>query len=231
MSTPSLQRLYAIRLRMLSNFNSRLKIAWKSFQQDTVKELRKRKNLEWTLFHNGYYMDYFAQPWAPTYMPSEVPFVDISSGKAVVPGTGDDKVTWTHSTDVAKFASRAISMAPWSWKEHSWTVGDKVSFNELIAAAEKARGIKFDVTYEPLEKLREGKITRIPAKSAHIAHYSTEDFDATDVILGMFAGLGAAMVLGDLDIKEEDSLNAQFPDIETVKLVPFIVKYWAGKHI
>ena len=86
-----------------------------------------------------------------------------------------------------------------------------------------------DVTYDSLEKLKSGMVTRIPANDAHIAHYSTPDFDATDAILGMFSGLGTAMALGDLDIKEEDALNAQFPDIETIKLVPFIEKYWTGK--
>ncbi|KAF2097284.1 NAD(P)-binding protein [Rhizodiscina lignyota] len=208
----------------------RLKIIWKSFQQDTVKELRKHPSIEWTLFHNGYFMDYFGQPYALTYMPSEVPFVDIEACKAAIPGTGEERVVFTHSTDMAKFVSRAIGMKPGSWKEHSWIIGDKVTFHEIVATAEKARGVKFDVAYDPLEKLREGKVTRIPANDAHIAHYSTEKFDATDVILGMFAGLGTAMALGDLDIKEEDALNANFPDIKTVKLVAFIEKYWTGRQ-
>ena len=164
-------------------------------------------------------------------MPSEVPFVDIEACQATIPGTGEELVAWTHTTDVAKFVSRAISMEPRAWKEHSWIVGDKVTFHQILAAAEKARGVKFKVTYDSLERLRSGKVTPIPANKAHAALYSTPDFDATDLLMTMFAGIGAAMASGDLDIAEEDSLNVQFPDIKTIKAVEFIEMYWGGKGV
>ena len=75
------------------------------------------------MFHNGYFLDYFGQPWAETYFPSEVPFVDIANGKAVVPGDGEVGVVFTHSTDVARFVSRAVGMEKGLWREHSWIVG------------------------------------------------------------------------------------------------------------
>jgi nucleoside-diphosphate-sugar epimerase len=163
-------------------------------------------------------------------MPSEVPFVDIEACQATIPGTGEELVAWAHTTDVAKFVSRAISMEPGTWKEHSWIVGDKVTFHDILAAAEKARSVKFEVTYDSLQKLRSGDVTPIPANKAHAALYSTPEFDATPVLMAMFAGIGAAMAAGDLDIAEEDSLNAQFPDIKTIKVLEFIEKYWGGKH-
>jgi nucleoside-diphosphate-sugar epimerase len=175
-------------------------------------------------------MDYFGQPWAPTHMPSEVPFVDIEACQATIPGTGDEQVAWTHTTDLAKFVNRAISMEPGTWPEHSWIVGDKVTFHQILTVAEKARGVKFNVTYDSLEKLRNGKVTPIPANKAHAALYSTPEFDATDRLMAMFAGIGAAMASGDLDIAEKDSLNSQFPDIKTIKVIKFIEKYWGGKH-
>jgi hypothetical protein len=46
----------------------------------------------------------------------------------------------------------------------------------------------------------------------------------------MFAGIGTAIVSGHLDVPESESLNAEFPDIETVKVAEFIEKYWTGKH-
>lgn len=210
--------------------SSMLKIPFAGIMRDIVKELRKHPELEWTLFHTGYFLDYFGQPWCPTHMPSEVPFVDIEACQATIPGTGEERVVWTHTTDVAKFVSRAISMPPGTWPEHSWIVGDKVTFHQILAAAEKARGAKFQVTYDALEKLRSGKVTPIPANKAHAALYSTPEFDATDVILEMFAGIGVAMAGGDLDIAENDTLNALFPDIKTIKVVEFIEKYWTGKH-
>lgn len=198
-------------------------------QNETAKELKRHKSLEWTLFHNGYFMDYFGQPWAPTHMPSEVPFVDIEACQATIPGTGEEQVVWTHTTDVAKFVSRAISMEPGTWKEHSWIIGDKTTFHEILAAAEKARGVKFKVTYDSLEKLRSGEVTPIPANKVHAALYSTPEFDATDILMGMFAGIGAAMAAGDVDIDEKDALNAHFPDIKTIKVTEFIEKHWTGK--
>jgi nucleoside-diphosphate-sugar epimerase len=163
-------------------------------------------------------------------MPSEVPFVDIEACQATIPGTGEEQIVWTHTTDVAKFVSRAISMKPGAWKEHSWIVVDKVTFHQILGAAEKARGAKYNVTYDSLEKLRRGEVTSIPANKAHAALYSTPEFDATEILMAMFAGIGAAMASGDLNIAEEDSLNAQFPDIKTIKVVEFIEKYWDGKH-
>lgn len=199
------------------------------FQRNIVKELRSHPNLEWTLFHNGYFMDYFGQPWAPTHMPSEVPFVDIEAFRATIPGTGDEKIVWTHTTDVANFVSHALSMEPGTWREHSWMIGDKATFHEILEAAEKARNCKFSVTYDSLEKLKAGSVTRIPANKAHAALYSTPEFDAYPIILSMFAALGAMMASGDLDIPENKSLNELFPDIKTTKAVDFIHKYWDGK--
>jgi len=188
-------------------------------------------------------------------MPSEVPFIDIEACVASIPGTGEDAVAWTHTTDgkaysafplkpsapwkspkqrtnqllVAEFVSRAISMPPGTWKEHSWIVGDKVTFHQILAAAETARGVKFTVTYDSLDKLKKGEYTQIPANRAHADLYSTPEFDAMPVLIGMFAGIGAAMAQGNLDVPEEETLNALFPNIETVKVVQFIEKWWGGR--
>ncbi|UKZ68351.1 uncharacterized protein TrAtP1_009390 [Trichoderma atroviride] len=201
-----------------------------TFQRNIVKELRSHPNLEWTLFHNGYFMDYFGQPWAPTTMPSEVPFVDIEACQATIPGSGDDLAVWTHTTDVAKFVSRAISMKPGTWKEHSWIIGDKASLHEILRAAEKARGTKFRVAYDSVEKLKGGEVTPIPGNKAHAALYSTPEFDAYPLVLSMFAGIGTAIVSGHLDVPESESLNAEFPDIKTIKVVEFIEECWTGKQ-
>ncbi|KAL7926406.1 NAD(P)-binding protein [Trichoderma austrokoningii] len=201
-----------------------------AFQRNIVKELRSHPNLEWTLFHNGYFMDYFGQPWAPTTMPSEVPFIDIEACQATIPGSGDDLATWTHTTDVAKFVSRAISMKPGTWKEHSWIIGDKASLHEILQAAEKARGTKFTVTYDSVEKLKRGEVTPIPGNKAHAALYSTPEVDAYPLVLSMFAGFGTAIASGHLDVPEGESLNAEFPDVETIKVGEFIEKYWTGRR-
>lgn len=109
-------------------------------------------------------------------------------------------------------------------------MGDRVTFHQILNAAEKVRGKKFKVTYDSLEKLRKGEVTPIPANRAHADIYSTPEFDAWDVLIAMFAGIGAVMASGELNVDEKDALNAQFPDIKTIKVVEFIEKYWGGRH-
>ena len=209
---------------------SPLEVPMATFQKSIIAELRKNPDLEWTLFHNGYFLDYYGQPRAPTYMPSEVPFVDIEACIATIPGTGEELVAWTHTTDVAKFVSHAIALPSGTWPEHSWIVGDKVTFHEILRAAETVRGVKFKVTYDGVEKLRKGEYTPIPANKAHAALYSTPEFDATPVLMQMFAAIGLVMSEGGLNISREESLNKHFPDIETIKVVDFIEKWWGGNH-
>jgi hypothetical protein len=117
-----------------------------------------------------------------------------------------------------------------TWTEHFWIVGDKVTFHQILAAAEKARGVKFKVVYDGLEKLRNGEVTPIPANRKHADLYSTPDFDAMEVLMQMFAGIGVVMASGGADIGEGEALNSRFPDIKTIKVVEFIEKWWDGKH-
>lgn len=81
-----------------------------------------------------------------------------------------------------------------------------------------------------MEKLKSGEVTPIPGNKAHAALYSTPEFDAYPLVLSMFAGIGTAIVSGHLDVPENESLNAEFPDIKTTKVVEFIEQYWTGKH-
>ena len=227
----SKSRLIKVPATLTSDFMaSPPKFSMAASQQSIIAELRKYPNLEWTLFHNGYFLDYFGQPWAPTHMPSEVPYIDIESSIASIPGTGDELVTWTHTTDVAKFVSRAVTLPPGTWKEHSWIVGDKVTFHQILAVAEKGRGRKFEVRYDGLERLRRGEYTPIPANKAHAELYSTPDFDATPVLTQMFAAIGTVMAEGGMDIPDDEALNKYFPNVETIKVLEFIEKWWGGKQ-
>ena len=112
---------------------------WKALKQEALAELQKYPNLEFTLFYNGLFLDYYGMPYAPSNMLAEVPFIDIAAGKAALPGAGDEKIVLTYTKDVAKFVRKAIEAKdPWPLK--SIIVGDRVTLNELVQAAEKARG-------------------------------------------------------------------------------------------
>lgn len=212
---------------------------WKALKREAIAELKKHPNLEYTSVYNGFFMDYFGVPHAPSHMLPEIPFIDIQAGKAAIPGTGDEnKVALTYTKDVAKFVRRAVESTE-PWPEKSVIVGDSVTLNEILQAAEKARGIllcslriaslqltvagiKFEVVHDSLEDLRAGRITEIPA---YVPIYKVLP---KDFFLGMMAAFGVAMVTGVFDLGD-DTLNKKYPDVKPVKTDEFITKYWAGK--
>ncbi|KAF2092894.1 NAD(P)-binding protein [Rhizodiscina lignyota] len=196
-----------------------LPLSWKSGKQQVINELRKHPNLEWTLFLNGYFMDYWAQPHLSAHMVPETPFIDIAAGEASIPGAkGNVKVAFTMTRDVAKFITKAV-MCNDKWPEKSYIIGDKMTFDEIVAAAEKARDMKFKVTYNKEEDLRVGKIEPIPTWIALWDRYPRAIFDE------MFSAFGLSMVLGDTDFDYDTSLNAKFREIETTKITALIQKY------
>ena len=68
--------------------------------------------------------------------------MDIAACKAAIPGSGDDKVTFTSTKDVAKFVRKMVeSDAEWSTRTR--IVGDYVTFNEIVKVAEDVRGQSF----------------------------------------------------------------------------------------
>ncbi|KAG6995843.1 hypothetical protein G7Y79_00041g077950 [Physcia stellaris] len=195
---------------------------WKALKREAIAELKKHPNLEYTSVYNGFFMDYFGVPHAPSHMLPEIPFIDIQAGKAAIPGTGDEnKVALTYTKDVAKFVRRAVESTE-PWPEKSVIVGDSVTLNEILQAAEKARGIKFEVVHDSLEDLRAGRITEIPA---YVPIYKVLP---KDFFLEMMAAFAVAMVTGVFDLGD-DTLNKQYPEVKPVKTDEFITKYWAGK--
>lgn len=127
---------------------------WKDLKREALSELRKyasgregggegKGGLEYTLVHNGFFMDYFGMPYVDSYMSPEVPFIDIQACKAAIPGTGDEnKVVFTYTRDVARFVRRLVEMGEEErWMEKSVVVGDRVTMNEVLEGAEMARGM------------------------------------------------------------------------------------------
>lgn len=94
-------------------------------------------------------MDYFAIPHAPSYMIPAVAFVDIAAGVAAIPGSGDQEVVFTHTTDVARFVERCVSQEG-AWPEKSTVVGDKVTFHQIVDVAERVRGKRMCLCFSPL---------------------------------------------------------------------------------
>ena len=202
-----------------------------------MAELEKHPDLEYTAVYNGFFLDYFGIPYCESYMPPEHPYVDIGAGIAAIPGSGNDKVAFTYTKDVAKFVRKMVeSEDPWPTK--SLIVGDTVTFNEIVHIVEEARGKwyawlfertwltraspgrKLDVVHDSLENLRAGKITEIPA---YVPFY---DIYPREMMLEMMAAFGVSMIMGVFEFDGE--LNRKYPDIRTTKVRDFIKTSWEG---
>ena len=102
----------------------------------------KGTNLEWTLVHNGFFLDFYANPAAHRGVKSYInPFplvLDIPHNIAAMPGDGSVKNVFTHTTDVAKFVVAALSLS--SWPRDMFVVGDKLSWMEMVKLVEEIKG-------------------------------------------------------------------------------------------
>ncbi|KAM0263897.1 hypothetical protein ACHAQJ_000932 [Trichoderma viride] len=188
------------------------------FREDAVSELRK-SGLEWTRVANGYFMDYYGYPHVKTYLKPLFFVVDVGNKAAGIPGTGDDIVAFTYTADVAKFVVAALGLP--KWDEVLYCYGEKASYNQVLALAEEARGTKFNVAHDSVEKLSKGEITELPS---HPNLYSILPKQAFQGLLALFASW---IIDGSFDVPEENSLNAKFPEIKTTKLSE-IIGAWKG---
>lgn len=78
------------------------------------KVLQESTDIEWTLFNNGWFMDYFL-PKDKTYMrpvPDEFP-VDPNAWQACIKGTGDEPQSWTCCRDVGKAVVMLLHAPEW----------------------------------------------------------------------------------------------------------------------
>lgn len=190
-----------------------------SVREAAFNELRKT-DLEWTRFVNGYFLDYYGIPYVKTHLGPGNFALDIASKMAGIPGTGNETMTFTYTFDVAKFVAAFLDMP--KWEETTYCYGDKTTWNEFVKLAEEARGSKFTVTYDPIEKLQRGEITELPS------HQQLYPFLPKPMLQGFMALFGRYVVEGKFDLPTDKSLNEKFPEIQTMK-VKDIAALWKGK--
>lgn len=105
----------------------------------TVAERVAQSGLEYTIFENGIFMDYFATGTEGIGQLKPLSFVvDVEKGEAVIPGKGDNKVVFTSAGDVAAFVAASLDLE--TWPERSSMAGDVLSYNQVVEIAERVRG-------------------------------------------------------------------------------------------
>ncbi|RMJ17654.1 hypothetical protein CDV36_002640 [Fusarium kuroshium] len=114
------------------------------FSAVTLAELEAAIGIEYTIVTNGHFSDYYGYPKVKSYLKHADFLVDIRNKTAAIPGSGNDKVVFTYSFDVARFVDALISTSK-KWPKRSIIIGDVITMNDLFKLAEEARGEKFVV--------------------------------------------------------------------------------------
>lgn len=105
---------------------------------ESVDALR-RSNLQFTRSANGFFMNYWGLPHIPSNLWAYTWAIDIANKRAAIPGTGDDLLSLTYSVDVAKFVVRMLESSG-GWSETGILSGFDLTFNQLLAIAERIQG-------------------------------------------------------------------------------------------
>ena len=104
-----------------------------------VAEAIAKSGLEYTQFQNGVFMNYFVS--GTKGLGYLLPFkfvVDVENYTAILPGLGEDKVAFTEAKDVGRFVAASLDLP--RWPKQLNMVGEKLTYNEVVAIAEKVRG-------------------------------------------------------------------------------------------
>ena len=104
----------------------------------SIHTLEACKDLEWTVFHIGYFMDYFGMPNLASYLTPFPVLLDMQGNTAAIPGDGDTPITMTHTTDVGNLVAASLDLN--KWDRISTVIGDKMTMNEAVRLAEDAKG-------------------------------------------------------------------------------------------
>ncbi|PLB48916.1 NAD(P)-binding protein [Aspergillus steynii IBT 23096] len=182
-----------------------------------LDELRE-SGLEWTLFNNGIFLDYFGPSTMKSNLKPNVFVIDVANKVAAIPGDGNSPVTFTYTYDLARFIVAALDLE--KWEEESRVVGDELTWNQFVALAEACRGSKFDVYYDDVEKLKRFEITELPGHQALYEHFPKKPFQWFMSIFELFTTDGSSHV------QRAGSLNHQFPHIKVLSVKEMFDLYW-----
>lgn len=118
-----------------------------------VMEQVQASGIEYTLFTNGVFMEYFASPQrASDSLPPIITSVDFNAGEANLIGTGDEPFCVTSVEDVGRFVAAALELD--RWEERSSMMGSRVTWNELIRLGEKIRRKEFHVQRTTIDEAK-----------------------------------------------------------------------------
>ncbi|KAI1324805.1 NAD(P)-binding protein [Xylariaceae sp. FL0255] len=194
-----------------------------AFKVNGLAALKQSANLEYTSFYTGFFSDYWGYPVVKTYMRPASLVLDIQNNAAVIPGAGNTRVGFAHTSDVAKYVTAAMDLEKWE-REYNLVV-DNITLNEFLALAENARGVKFDVTYDSVETLKSGKFTELPAQSKS-GLFGTA---AGDAIRKHLAASLLTLDSGRFDFDDGVRGRDAFPEIKPMTVKDILEEAWGRR--
>jgi nucleoside-diphosphate-sugar epimerase len=107
---------------------------------EAQQALDQTTDLEYTVFHNGFFMDYWGIPGVKSNMIRSplVNWLDVANNAAAIPGEGNTPAVFTHTTDIARFAAASLDLP--KWEKEYYVCGDRVTWNEFVRLAEEVKG-------------------------------------------------------------------------------------------
>ena len=132
------------------------------------KALAAQTDVQWTLFGNGWLMDYFVPPSQRyirdigAYFP-----IDLATNSIVIPGTGEEPVCFTSARDIARSIAVLVAHEKWD-KASTFVSGERLSWNQVVKKL-AARGQELSVTYRSNEELE--KSSTVDGDAAVVAQF------------------------------------------------------------
>ncbi|KAI5851770.1 hypothetical protein BZA05DRAFT_353332 [Tricharina praecox] len=179
-------------------------------QKDDVWKLVRESGLEYTAFRLGVFMNYLSAgaPGAEQQALKLFPVVvDVKARTATIPGTGEDRVSFTAIEDVGRFVEAACQLEKWGVE--STMFGETWSYKEVVKLAEEVTGETFDVKYLSREEIS----GRIEEKKDDVMGKFYEE-----VLVAIVDGLGE--VKGELN---------ELTDVKPIGVKAFLEKWWGKK--
>jgi len=203
-----------------------IELCFKQFQLEAVEELKRHPQLTWSLIRNGLFLDYLGMPYhpKPTYMMPWSVFIDLQYEICVFPGDGTQTMIFTHSSDLAAFIERLISLPADEWTRESLIMPNKIRLNELSQIVRQVTGRDFTIIYNSAEALRRGCITQLPSNKRLFADPTWGELYQLVEKEAMFAALSNAYDLHGKNLAEI------FPDVRTTDITDFLRQSWVLKR-
>jgi len=159
-------------------------------------------DFSYTLLAIGAYADF---AFMPPYMFLDY---DFAGRKVTIAGDGNAEISWTSFDDSASFVV-AILLHPEETKNTVVRVhGQAATWNDVIKILEEAQGVKYDVTHESVESVREKESQAWEAGSPAVGKWALRRF----------------MAEGNARIKEAQLMNKMFPEVKITTDMKRIVR-------